>query len=97
MCESSLNLFVLTGLRSTDLLSKSISLISPDSEDISTKTLVPDSPLNLEAVFARPNSSDEIPSTFSIMSPLTMPASSAGEPPRVETTLTLLLSFSSPN
>jgi len=58
--------------------------------------LVPDSPLNLDAVFARPNSSDEIPSTFSINSPLTIPASSAGEPPRVEITLTLL-SSSSPN
>jgi len=95
--ESSLNLFVLTGLRSTDLLSKSISLISPDSEDISTKTLLPDSPLNLEAVFARPSSSDEIPSTLSIKSPLTIPASSAGEPPRVETTLILLLISSLPN
>ena len=43
VCESSLNLFVLTGLRSTDLLSKSTSLISPDAEDISTRTFVPDS------------------------------------------------------
>ena len=87
---------VLTGLRSTDLLSRSISLISPDSVDNSTKTFVPDSPLNLEAVLARPNFSDEIPSTVSIKSPLTIPASSAGEPPRVEMTLTLL-SSSSPN
>ena len=87
---------VLTGLRSTDLLSKSTSLTSPNSEDISTKTFVPDSPLNFEAVLARPSSSDEIPSTFSMKSPLTIPASSAGEPPRVDTTLTLLLSSSSP-
>ena len=96
MCESSLNLFVLTGLRSTDLLSKSTSLTSPDSDVISTKTLVPDSPLNLEAVAASPNFYDEIPSTVSIKSPLTIPASSAGEPPRVEISLTLL-SSSSPN
>jgi len=54
--------------------------------------LVPDSPLNLEAVFARPNSSDEIPSTFSIKSPLTIPASSAGEPPSVEITLIFIIS-----
>ena len=87
MWESSLNLFVLTGLRSTDLLSKSTSLISPDSEEISTKTFVPDSPLNLDAVFASPKSLTKIPSTFSRKSPLTIPASSAGEPPRVEITL----------
>ena len=87
MWESSLNLFVLTGLRSTDLLSKSTSLISSGSEVISTKTFVPDSPLNLDAVFASPNSLVEIPSTFSTKSPLTIPASSAGEPPRVEITL----------